>query len=151
VYIFTNWNAFTPMASLVMKYFTLKNVLIWEKNNWTRGDVAGNYGYQYEMILYAHKGRRHLFGRRDPNVIHVNKVPSNHMQHPTEKPIRLLEYFITKSTKEGEVVLDMFMGIGSTCLAAKQTNRNYIGIEIEKAWFDIAQERLREDEYKTTN
>lgn len=142
VYIFTTWQAYAPMAEVVQKHFTLKNALIWEKNNRTRGDLKGNYGYQYEMILYAHKGRRYLLGSRDANILPFNKVPSNYMQHPTEKPVQLLEYLISKSTVEGEVVLDMFMGIGSTCVAAKNTGREYIGIELEPVWFEVAKTRL---------
>jgi site-specific DNA-methyltransferase (adenine-specific) len=142
LYIFTNWQAYAPMAEVVKKYFTLKNVLVWVKNNRTRGDLKGNYGYQHELVLYAHKGRRHLVGNRDGNILQFDKVPSNHMQHPTEKPVKLLEYLIAKSTTKGEVVLDMFMGVGSTCLAAKQLGRRYIGIELEPAWFNIALARL---------
>ena len=144
IYIFTNWQAFAPMSAVVKKYFNLKNTLIWVKNNRTRGDLKGNYGYQHEMILYAHKGRRYLSGRRDANILYFDKVPSNHMQHPTEKPVALIEYLLTKSTAEGEMVLDMFMGIGTTCVAARRTNRRYIGIELEPAWFSLAAERLKD-------
>jgi site-specific DNA-methyltransferase (adenine-specific) len=141
-YIFTDWHAFAPMAEVVKRYFNLKNVLVWVKNNRTRGDLKGNYGYQYEMILYAHKGRRYLSGRRDANILRFDKVPSNHMQHPTEKPVALMEYLLTKSTDEGETALDMFMGVGTTCVAAQRTNRRYIGIELEPAWFALAAQRL---------
>src|SRR5438309_5373962 len=54
LYIFTAWQAYERMAAITRKYFNLKNVLIWAKNNRTRGDLKGNYGYQHEMILYAH-------------------------------------------------------------------------------------------------
>ncbi len=142
VYIFTNWQAFEGMAPIVRKYFKLKGALAWIKNNRTRGDLKGNYGYQYEMVLYAHKGRRWLFGKRDSDVLYFDKVPTSYMQHPTEKPIKLLEYLIGKSTAVGEVVLDMFMGSGSTCVAAKNTGRRYIGIELEPTWFAVAKKRL---------
>jgi site-specific DNA-methyltransferase (adenine-specific) len=142
IYIFTNWQAFAPMAEVVRKHFILKNVLVWVKNNTTRGDLKGNYGYQHEMVLYAHKGRRYLNGRRDGNVLVFNRVGTKARSHPTEKPVSLLEYLILKSTNEGETVLDMFAGVGSTCVAAKNLGRNYIGIELEKVWCDIARERL---------
>lgn len=144
VYIFTNWQAFEGMAPIVRKYFKLKGALAWIKNNRTRGDLKGNYGYQYEMVLYAHKGRRWLFGKRDSDVLYFDKVPTQYMQHPTEKPIRLMEYLIGKSTDEGEVVLDMFMGSGSTCVAAKNMGRRYIGIEMEPTWFEVAKKRLED-------
>src|SRR6266566_6626904 len=149
VYIFTNWQAFEGMAPIVRKYFRLKGALAWIKNNRTRGDLKGNYGYQYEMVLYAHKGRRWLFGKRDSDVLQFNKVPTSQMQHPTEKPIKLLEYLIGKSTAVGEVVLDMFMGSGSTCVAAKNTGRRYIGIEMEPTWFAVAKKRLEQTEQQS--
>jgi site-specific DNA-methyltransferase (adenine-specific) len=145
IYVFTNWRAYPHMAAVVANYFTIKNVLIWEKNNTTPGDLEGNYAHQYEMIIFAHKGRRLLFGGPDPNVLHFARVVETNMQHPTEKPIKLLEYLIGKSTAKGETVLDLFMGSGSTCLAAKHTNRNYIGIEIDKQWYQVAQQRLQQE------
>ena len=144
IYIFTNWQAFEGMAPVVRKYFKLKGALAWIKNNRTRGDLKGNYGYQYEMVLYAHKGRRWLFGKRDSDILYFDKVPTQYMRHPTEKPIKLLEYLIGKSTEEGEVVLDPFMGSASTCVAAKNTGRRYIGIEMEPTWFEVAQKRLEQ-------
>jgi len=142
IYVFTSWQAFTPMAAVVKKYFNLKNALVWVKNNCTRGDLKGNYGYQYEMILYAHKGRRLLSGRRDRNLLRFAKVPTQAMRHPTEKPVPLLKYLIEKSTVPGEVVLDMFMGSGTTCVAAKHLHRRYVGIELKRVWYDLAVQRL---------
>jgi site-specific DNA-methyltransferase (adenine-specific) len=142
VYIFTNWQAFAAMAEVVRKYFVLKNALVWVKNNSTRGDLKGNYGYRYEMVLYAHKGRRYLNGRRDGNVLAFDRVATQAMRHPTEKPVSLLEYLILKSTAEDETVLDMFMGSGATCLASKLLGRRYIGIEVERVWYELALSRL---------
>lgn len=141
VYIFTNWQAFEAMAPIVRKYFTLKGAMAWVKNTWTRGDLKGNYGYQYEMILFAHKGRRWLFGKRSGDVLQFDKVPSNLMQHPTQKPVELLKYLIEKSTLPDELVLDPFMGSGSTCVAAKACGRRYVGIDPNKVCFDVAVKR----------
>jgi site-specific DNA-methyltransferase (adenine-specific) len=144
VYIFTNWQAFEGMAPIVRKYFKLKGALAWIKNNRTRGDLKGNYGYQYEMVLYAHKGRRWLFGKRDSDVLQFSKVPTQAMQHPTEKPVALLKYLIEKSTLPGEVILDPFMGSGSTGEAALASDRRFIGIEMEPVWFPVAKKRLEQ-------
>jgi site-specific DNA-methyltransferase (adenine-specific) len=64
-------------------------------------------------------------------------------EHPTEKPVALCEYLIKTYTNKGELVLDNTCGIGTTCIAAKNTNRNYIGIELQQKWFDIALEKLK--------
>lgn len=142
VYIFTDWHAYEPMAEVVKRYFNLKNVLVWVKNNRTRGDLKGNYGYQHEMVLYAHKGGRYLNGKRDGNVMYFKKVYTKDMRHPTEKSVSMLEYLIGKSTNEGETILDPFMGSGSSCVAAKNLRRNYIGIELDEVWYKVARERL---------
>jgi len=144
VYIFTNWQAFEGMAPVVKKYFKLKGALAWIKNNRTRGDLKGNYGYQWEMVLFAHKGRRWLFGKRDSDVLHFDKVPTQAMQHPTEKPVALIKYLIEKSTAPSEIVLDPFMGSGSTGEAAIASGRGFIGIEMEPTWFAVAKNRLGE-------
>jgi site-specific DNA-methyltransferase (adenine-specific) len=64
--------------------------------------------------------------------------------HPTQKPVELMEYLIRTYTNEGETVLDNTMGSGTTGVACKKTNRNFIGIELDKTYFDIASKRIAE-------
>ena len=66
--------------------------------------------------------------------------------HPTQKPVSLFEYFIKTYTNEGETVLDNCIGSGTTAIACLNTNRNYIGFELDKGYFDIANNRI--DKYK---
>ena len=72
-----------------------------------------------------------------PNNNQKNKV------HPTQKPVALLEYLIKTYTIEGETVLDFTMGSGSTGVACLNTNRNFIGIELDEGYFEIAKERIK--------
>ena len=67
-------------------------------------------------------------------------------QHPTQKPVPLLEYLIKTYTNKGETVLDNTMGLGSTGVACVNTNRNFIGIELEEKYFKIAEQRIMEEE-----
>ena len=62
--------------------------------------------------------------------------------HPTAKPVALLEYLIKTYTNEGETVLDNCMGSGSTGVACRNTNRNFIGMELDKEYFEIAKKRI---------
>ena len=64
--------------------------------------------------------------------------------HPTQKPVDLLEYLIKNYTNEGELVLDFTMGSGSTGVACLNTNRRFIGIELDEKYFNIAKERIEE-------
>lgn len=83
--------------------------------------------------------------------VYTHKYPTTHLVfdkirkgslHPTQKPVALLEYLIKTYTNEGETVLDFTMGSGSTGVAAKNTNRKFIGIELDETYFKIAKERI---------
>ena len=69
--------------------------------------------------------------------------------HPTQKPVALLEYLIKTYTNEGETILDNCMGSGSTGVACINTNRNFIGYELDEHYFQIAKERIEQHECKT--
>lgn len=75
-------------------------------------------------------------GRRYPIDVLDFKIEKG--LHPTQKPVALLEYLIKTYTNEGETVLDNCMGSGSTGIACKRLNRNFIGIELDKTYFDVA-------------
>ena len=68
------------------------------------------------------------------------------MLHPTQKPVPLLEYLIKTYTNEGETVLDNCMGSGSTGVGCVNTNRNFIGIELDEKYFKIAERRIKDAE-----
>lgn len=65
-------------------------------------------------------------------------------KHPTQKPVQLMEFFVKVLTNDGETVLDPFMGSGSAGVAAKRNNRNFIGVEINEDYFQIATRRIQE-------
>ena len=81
-----------------------------------------------------------------PSNILVYSNRNNNNLHPTQKPVELLEYLIKTYTNEGEVVLDNCMGSGSTGVACINTNRNFIGMELDENYFNIAKERIEEIE-----
>lgn len=72
------------------------------------------------------------------------------MVHPTQKPVEVIEKLITDSTKEGDLVLDCFMGSGTTAVAAKKLNRNFIGFEIQEKYIEIAKRRLKQVDLELT-
>jgi site-specific DNA-methyltransferase (adenine-specific) len=86
---------------------------------------------------------------RNPSSIQKFNTPKHNSSdksglHPTQKPVALLEYLIKTYTNEGDLVLDNCMGSGSTGVACINTNRNFIGIELDKGYFDIAEKRINE-------
>ena len=78
------------------------------------------------------------------NLINISNASQKGKQHPTQKPIELMEYLIKTYTNEGETVLDFTMGSGSTGVAAKNLNRDFIGIELDENYFKIAEKRIGE-------
>lgn len=123
--------------------------LIWNKGNKIMGQY---YMSQYEYILFFRKGK----GKKINNcgTSDILSIPNKKTKdkdgkniHDTEKPIELMEVFVVNSSQENELVIDPFMGVGSTGLACIKNNRNFIGIEIDENYFNIAKSRLEEFNY----
>jgi len=140
IYMFCSWHKVDFFKREFEEKFKLKNIIIWNKNNTSMGDLKGSYAPKHEFILYGHKGRRLLEGFRYPDVIEANRT--NNKLHPTEKPVELLEKFIVTSSKENDLILDPFMGSSSTAIACINTSRSFIGFEMDKDYFDIATKRI---------
>jgi site-specific DNA-methyltransferase (adenine-specific) len=80
--------------------------------------------------------------RYPTNVINIDAHDPKNRKHPTQKPVALMEYLIKTYTNEGETVLDFTIGSGTTGVACKNLNRHFIGIELDEAYFEIAQDRI---------
>lgn len=88
-------------------------------------------------------------GFRYPKQVQDFPVVERGTVHPTQKPVELMEYLIKTYTNEGDKVLDFTMGSGTTGVAAKNLNRDFIGIELDKKYFEIAEERCSECDQQT--
>ena len=103
-----------------------------------------NTGKKSETITNAwveNKTYTHLYPK---NIIEFSNASQKGKLHPTQKPVALLEYLIKTYTKKGDVVLDNCMGSGSTGVACINTNRNFIGIELDEGYFNTAKKRIEE-------
>lgn len=128
--------------------FKIKNIIVWVKNNWTAGDLTGQFGQQYEFLLLVNKGRKIFNGKRLTDVWSFDRVAGKKQLHQNQKPIELIEQCILKHSSEGDVVFDGFMGSGTTAVAAVNINRHYIGFELDTKYFNIMCQRLDEVEGK---
>jgi len=144
-YIFCSFHHVDKFKQAIEKKFKLKNILIWEKNNTSMGDLKGDYAPKYEMIIYFHKGRRLLEGFRFPNIFKFSRTGNK--LHPTQKPVDLLEFLLKNSSKENETIFDPFMGSGSTGVACQNTNRKFIGIELDDKYFKVAKKRIFPEDF----
>jgi len=123
--------------------FKLHNLLVWEKNNCTPNRW---YMKNCEYILFLRKGKAKSINNKGSKTVHKFNNTINKL-HPSEKPIDLMKYYILNSTNENETVLDFTMGSGTTGVACKHLNRNFIGIELDEYYFNIAKKRILGDEY----
>lgn len=137
---FCSWHKVASFQTAYEKFFNIKNLLVWEKNNTGMGDLKGSFAPKHELAFYMTKGRVLIHGSRDPDILKFAKTKNE--LHPTQKPVDLLKYLLVKLTNPGDVVLDPFMGSGSTGVACQELGRNFIGIERDPGYFAIAKERI---------
>lgn len=117
--------------------FKLAQCLVWVKNTFVMG--RQDYQWRHEPILYGWKpGAGHYFvdNRKQSTVLEFDK-PSRNAEHPTMKPVDLLVYLIKNSSKENDLILDLFGGSGSTLIAAEQTQRRCYTMELAPKYCDV--------------
>ena len=149
VYIFCDWRTYAFYYPILLKYINVRNMLVWDKIS----GPGSSYAFIHELILFAEKGTPCMKGSnifRFPGFSGGAKKTNGEMVHPTQKPVEVIEKLITDSTKEGDLVLDCFMGSGTTAVAAKKLNRNFIGYEIQEKYIEIAERRLRQVDLELT-
>ncbi len=124
--------------------FKFVKSLIWEKGN----KICGRYymGCFEYILLFRKGGDRPINNCGTPDIL---KVPIKKLKdkqgnnlHDTEKPINLMKILIENSSNIGDTILDPFLGIGATGIAAAHTNRNFIGIELDQDYYEMAKKRL---------
>lgn len=116
------------------------SVICWVKNNWGMGDLLHEHARQWEAICFYCK-EKHQFIKRPSDVIFADRTGNYY--HPTEKPIEIWQQLLEANV--GDLVLDPFMGSGTTLVAAKNLGRKAIGIEIEEKYCEVAVKRLRQE------
>ena len=133
-----------------MKYFIeekkcMFDILVWCKNNPTptaNGTYLPNLEY---CLMFRAKGTK-IGGTYETKskyfISPTNKQDKSDYLHPTCKNVEMIKNHIINSTEKGDLILDPFCGSGSTLVAAKELERNYLGFEIDKKWWNVAQDRL---------
>ena len=110
--------------------------IVWDKVN-----GENNYA-DCELAWSSYKGAVRLFRYMWHGMLQGNAKKREKRVHPTQKPLPLLEWLLNKYTKEGDLILDAFMGSGTTAVACYKLKRRYIGFELDEEYFNLANERL---------
>lgn len=121
--------------------FELHNILVWEKNT---ANANRWYMKNCEFTLFLKKGTAKTINFPESKQVHCFNNIVGSKVHPTEKPVELMKLYVMNSSNVGDTVLDPFMGSGSVGVACKNTNRDFVGIELDKKYYDIAERRINE-------
>lgn len=148
IYFFCSQKQIIPL----LDYFVKKKKCNWNILSWHKTNPIPACGNKYltdtEFILFFREKGVKVYGSFDTKrtwyATPLNQSDKKKYGHPTVKPLSILENLVVNSSQEGEVVLDCFMGSGSTGVACLNTNRNFIGIELDEGYFNIAQNRIEE-------
>lgn len=140
------------LVGLAEQYgFYYKTTGIWHKTNPMPRNMNLHFVNSNECWIYLIKGKRTgIFNNNNKlklDFIETSVTPiseKKHGKHPTQKPIKLFGYFIDLLTNEGDFIVDPFMGSGSSAVAAKLYRRNFIGIELNSDYYEIARKRIED-------
>ena len=147
IYMFCSQKQILPL----LDYFVIKrgchyNILTWHKTNPVPA-CSNKYLNDTEFILFFREKGVKIYGEYETKktyyVTPLNVEDKRRYRHPTVKPLVIIRNLIINSSMEGDLVLDPFMGSGTTAAAAKELGRNYIGFEIVQDYVRIANRRLR--------
>ncbi len=145
-YIHTDWRTYPFLYYPIVQLMPIKNLIVWDYG-WIKAGT--HYRFTHEFIIYGMRTEKNprKFSASEQDV--WNDKPMNFTakdkRHNTEKPITLALRMIRNSSREGDTVLDPFAGVGTTLVAAKRLNRNFIGYELNPEYFAIAKKRIDEE------
>jgi len=147
LYIFCSQKQIIPL----LDYFVREKKCNWNIITWHKTNPIPACGNKYltdtEYVLFFREKGVKIYGDYQTKFTYyltsLNQKDKKKYNHPTIKPLNILQNFIINSSKEGEIILDPFMGSGTTAIACMNTNRNYIGFELDKGYYDIILERIK--------
>lgn len=157
IVIFNSWKNMTNITkSLEENGFEVKDLIRWKKTNAMPRNRDRRFITDYEVAVWAvKKGGKWTFNRLSdtyeiPEIVGGLTPKSEKIEggHPTQKPIYVMEWLIERLTNEGDVVLDPFMGSGTTGVACKNLNRKFIGVELDENYYNIAYNRINGHTYE---
>jgi len=123
----------------------VKAQCVWDRGNHGLGDLKGTPAPRHDLVWFATKGRFLFCGRRPNSILSHMRVNADSLRHPNEKPEPLIIELVEDYSPPDGLLLDPFLGSGTTAIAAIRAGRRFIGIEIEPKYFEIAKRRIQEE------
>jgi DNA modification methylase len=139
-FIWTSHQVYPIWREMYEDYYL--NTIIWDKGKMGMGDLS-SYGNNYEMALFCSQGKPKLKGERKKAIWEINVEAGSEYIHPTQKPISLSAYAIPDFINENDLVLDLFLGSGSTMAASHQLKRKCYGMELDPKYCQVIIDRIK--------
>lgn len=143
LYINTDWRTYPMIYEVFCGCFDMRNLIVWD---YMRMKAGIHYRFSYELIIYGIKGKRkRMFSPSETDIWRIkciNYTDKKNRLHKAQKTVELVERMILNDTHEGDLVLDSFMGSGTTGVACKNTGRRFIGMELDAKYFEVAKNRI---------
>ena len=141
VFVWTSWKVLKQWIEFCEPIGELSNLIIWDKGGGGIGDLKKTFSTDFEVALVYHRGAE-IKGKRLGSVWSIGKDGSTKYLHPTQKPVELPAMAIENITNQNELVLDLFLGSGSTMVAAHQLNRKCFGMELDPKYCQVIVDRM---------
>ena len=142
LYLFCNAESYPIFFLTLYPYFKRIKILIWDKKT---AYLGYTWRHQHEIILFAERKDAEPIKTGDPDILRYGVVKVNDREHPAEKPEGLITALMLKSSKPEDIVADFYCGSGVVTKVAKLNNRNFIGIDIDPGYCEIARKRLAQE------
>ena len=141
IYVWTRWDVYPKWIELVEQSYKVTNCIVWVKQAGGLGDLE-SFWNQHEFAIYAVKGKVKLRGIRQGNIWETKDHRSKEYIHPTQKPIELAARGIEATSDINNIIVDVFLGSGSTMVASHQLKRKCYGMELDPKYCQVIIDRM---------
>lgn len=144
LFVFCRWDVQFAFYEAIARHWRIRSQVIWDRGVHGLGDLDSQYAPCHDVCWFATQGNYRFPNGRPKSIYHVDRVHAGALVHPTQKPLALMQIIVSDLTCVDDLVVDPFMGSGTTAVACAKLHRRFWGCEIDKAFYDIARKRVDE-------
>jgi DNA modification methylase len=142
IFVWTSWKVVKQWIEFLQPLGDMTNMIIWDKGGGGLGDLKGTFSSDFEIALVYNRDAN-IIGKRLGSVWNINKDGASKYLHPTQKPVELASMAIENILETNKIVLDLFLGSGTTMVASHQLKRKCYGMELDPKYCQVIIDRMR--------
>jgi len=141
IFVWTSWKVVKQWIEFLQPLGDMTNMIIWDKGGGGLGDLKGTFSSDFEIALVYNRDAN-IIGKRLGSVWNINKDGASKYLHPTQKPVELASMAIENILETNKIVLDLFLGSGTTMVASHQLKRKCYGMELDPKYCQVIVDRM---------